>query len=92
MALGTHIEPLPGPSATDMEPLFSVEAGLPWDPHAFNSLNVTDKFLKNGKGDQTAYQLILPLERGYRAGKGPSRTTHAGPGEVHRPSRGRKPT
>ncbi len=63
VALGTHIESLPGPSATDVEPVFTVEAGLPWDPHAFNSLNVSDKFLKNGKGDQTEYQLI-PLPTG----------------------------
>ena len=46
-----------------MEPVFTVEAGLPWDPHAFNSLNVSDKFLKNGKGDQAEYQLI-PLPTG----------------------------
>jgi hypothetical protein len=63
VALGTHLESLPGPSATDVEPVFTVEAGLPWDPHAFNSLNVSDKFLKNGKGDQTEYQLI-PLPTG----------------------------
>ena len=63
VALGTHIESLPGPSATDVEPVFTVEAGLPWDPHAFNSLNVSDKFLKNGKGDQAEYQLI-PLPTG----------------------------
>lgn len=58
--LGTHTEPLPGLAATDSEVLVPVEAGLEWDPHAFNSLDVFDKFLTNGRGDRTSY-MLMPL-------------------------------
>jgi primary-amine oxidase len=61
--LGTHKENLPGPSATDTEPLVAVEGGSDWDPHAFNTLNVHDKNLVNSRKDPTSYQLIsLPTQ------------------------------
>jgi len=63
VSLGTHTENLPSSTAADTDPLFDFEGSSSWNPQAFNSLDVTDKFLKNGKGDQTAYQLI-PLPTG----------------------------
>ena len=63
VSLGTHTENLPGLTATDTEPAVAVESGLEWNPHAFHSLDVYDKFLTNGKGDRTSYQLI-PLPTG----------------------------
>ena len=61
VALGTHTET--GLTASDTEPLIANEKGTLWNPRNFNSLDVTDKFLKNGKGNQTMYQLI-PLPTG----------------------------
>jgi len=63
VALGTHTENLPGPTATDTEPLIAVEKGLQWNPRNFHSLNVSDKTLVNGKGHKVEYQLI-PLPTG----------------------------
>ncbi len=63
VALGTHTEPLAGLSATDTEVPIPMSTGLPWDPRAFNTLDVSDKFLVNGKKDKTYYQLIpLPTQ------------------------------
>jgi hypothetical protein len=61
VALGTHTET--GLSATDTEPLIANEKGALWNPRNFNSLDVTDKLLVNGKGHQSMYQLI-PLPTG----------------------------
>jgi Cu2+-containing amine oxidase len=61
--LGTHTEPLPGLTAADIEPPITVEGGYQWDPRAFHSLDVYDKFLTNGKGDRTSFHLI-PLPTG----------------------------
>jgi hypothetical protein len=58
VALGTHTENLPGPTATDTEPLIANEKGMQWNPRSFNSLDVSDKTLVNGKGHQSMYQLI----------------------------------
>jgi hypothetical protein len=63
VALGTHTENLPGPTATDTEPLIANEKGMQWNPRSFNSLDVSDKTLVNGKGHQSMYQLI-PLPTG----------------------------
>ena len=63
VSLGTHTENLPGLTATDAETLIPLEAGLQWNPRAFHSLDVSDKFLVNGRGDKTYYQLI-PLPTG----------------------------
>jgi len=63
VALGTHTENLPGPTATDTEPLIANEKGMLWNPRSFNSLDVSDKTLVNGKGHQSMYQLI-PLPTG----------------------------
>ncbi len=61
VALGTHTET--GLSATDTEPPIPVEAGMQWSPRAFNTLDVSDKFLVNGKKDKTYYQLVpLPTQ------------------------------
>ncbi len=58
VALGTHTET--GLTATDTEPLIANEKGTLWDPRHFNSLDVSDAFLKNGQGHKTMYQL-MPL-------------------------------
>lgn len=58
VALGTHTEA--GLTGTDTEPLIAKEKGALWNPRNFNSLDVSDAFLKNGKGHQTMYQL-MPL-------------------------------
>ena len=63
IALGTHTENLPGLTATDTEPLISVENGMQWNPRHFHSLNVSDSSLINGKGHKTEFQLI-PLPTG----------------------------
>ncbi len=63
VALGTHTENLPGPTATDTEPIIPLETGLQWSPRAFRSLDVSDRFLVNGRKDKTSYQLI-PLPTG----------------------------
>jgi Copper amine oxidase, enzyme domain len=63
VALGTHTENLPGPTATDTDPLIPSEKGLLWDPRHFHSLDVSDKSLVNGKRHKTLYQLI-PLPTG----------------------------
>jgi Cu2+-containing amine oxidase len=63
VALGTHTENLPGPTASDTEAPIPLEAGLEWNPRHFHSLDVSDKFLVNGRGDKTYYQLI-PLPTG----------------------------
>jgi hypothetical protein len=63
VALGTHTENLPGPTATDTEPPIPNEKGLLWNPRNFHSLDVSDKTLVNGKGHRTLYQLI-PLPTG----------------------------
>ncbi len=61
---GTHTEFVPGPlQATDTDPLIPNEAGLDWDPHSFNQLDVWDANLKNGQGHTTFLQLI-PLPTG----------------------------
>jgi Cu2+-containing amine oxidase len=61
VALGTHTET--GLTATDTEVPIPLSTGLQWDPRRFNSLDVSDKFLVNGKGDKTYYQLIpLPTQ------------------------------
>jgi len=57
---GTHTENLPGLSATDTDPIIAVEGNRAWNPQAFNSLDIFDKFLKNGRGDPTSYTL-MPL-------------------------------
>ncbi len=58
---GTHTET--GLSATDTDPLIAVEGNRPWNPQAFNSLDIFDKYLKNGRGDPTSYSL-MPLPTG----------------------------
>ncbi len=63
VALGTHTENLPGLTATDTEPLISVENGMQWNPRHFHSLNVSDSSLLNGKRHKTEFQLI-PLPTG----------------------------
>jgi Cu2+-containing amine oxidase len=63
VALATHAENLPGPTATDSQVPIAVEGGYEWDPHAFHSLDVHDKSLTNGRGDQTSYQLV-PIPTG----------------------------
>ena len=60
VSLGTHTENLPGLTATDTHPIIPVEKGLLWDPRSFNTLDVSDKTLVNGKQDQVSYQL-MPL-------------------------------
>ncbi len=60
---GTHTENLPGPTATDTDPLIATEQGKEWDPHAFNSMDVHDATLKNAKGHQTSYHL-MPITSG----------------------------
>jgi Cu2+-containing amine oxidase len=61
VALGTHTET--GLTATDTEVPIPMSTGLQWNPRAFNSLDVSDQFLVNGKGDKTYYQLIpLPTQ------------------------------
>ena len=61
VALGTHTET--GLTATDTEVPIPLSTGLEWNPRAFNSLDVSDQFLVNGKGDKTYYQLIpLPTQ------------------------------
>ena len=61
--LSTHSENLPGNSATDTDPLIATESGLDWDDLAFNSLDVFDATLKNGRGDPTSYHL-MPIRSG----------------------------
>ena len=78
VALGTHTENLPGPTATDTEPPIPTEKAMLWNPRNFNSLDVTDKTLVNGKGHQTMYQLIpLPTE-GWRSTRNRLRRTTSG--------------
>jgi hypothetical protein len=61
VALGTHTEV--GLTGIDTQPPIPLSTGLPWDPRAFNTLDVSDKFLVNGKNDKTYYQLIpLPTQ------------------------------
>ncbi len=61
VALGTHTET--GLSANDTQPPIPLSTGLQWNPRAFNTLDVSDKFLVNGKKDKTYYQLIpLPTQ------------------------------
>ena len=63
VSLGIHTENLPGPTATDTESLIPLARGLQWNPRRFHSLDVSDRFLVNGRNDKTSYQLI-PLPTG----------------------------
>jgi Cu2+-containing amine oxidase len=58
--LGTHREPLLGfpLKADDPELLIDPEAGIPWDPAAFNTLHVHDATLKNGRGNVSMLHLM----------------------------------
>ncbi len=59
--LGTHTET--GATGADTDPLISLEGGREWNPHAFNSLDVSDANLVNSHGHRSHYQLI-PLPTG----------------------------
>lgn len=60
VALGTHTEV--GLNGNDVEQAIPSEASRDWDPHAFNTLDVSDATLKNGHGHSTSYRLVpLPL-------------------------------
>ena len=61
VSFGTHTET--GPTATDSDPVIAQEGSRDWNPHAFNSLDVSDATLVNGHGHKSYYQLI-PLPTG----------------------------
>jgi primary-amine oxidase len=65
--LGTHTEnlpsPTPGSTATDTDPVVATEQGLDWNDLNFNSADVHDATLTNGRGSPTSYHL-MPLRLG----------------------------
>jgi Cu2+-containing amine oxidase len=61
VSFGTHTEI--GATATDTDPVIAQEGSRDWNPHAFNSLDVSDATLVNGHRHKTYYQLI-PLPTG----------------------------
>jgi primary-amine oxidase len=58
---GTHTET--GATANDTDPLITQEGSREWNPHAFNSLDVSDANLVNSHGHRSHLQLI-PLPTG----------------------------
>ena len=60
---GTHTENLPGPTATDSDPIIPTAIGVKRDPLRFTSMHVHDSALKNGKGHASMYHL-MPLRWG----------------------------
>ncbi len=61
VSLGTHTET--GATANDTDPVIMKEDGFDWQPHEFNSLDVSDANLVNAHNHKTYYQLI-PLPTG----------------------------
>jgi len=61
VSLGTHTES--GATATDTDPVIAQEGSRDWNPHNFNSLDVSDATLVNRHGHKSYYQLI-PLPTG----------------------------
>jgi len=60
----SHVEPLPGFGATDVEELILTEGGLLWTPEHFTTLEVEGPAtLLNANGRRTTYELI-PLRSG----------------------------
>ena len=55
---GVHTENLPGPTATDTDPMISVETGLQWVDEQFTSLHIHDASLKNRQGHASGYHLM----------------------------------
>ncbi len=60
---GVHTENLPGPTATDTDPLITIEGGLPWNAASFTILKVHDASLRNSRGHASSYHL-MPLRYG----------------------------
>jgi primary-amine oxidase len=50
-------------TATDNKELISIEGSRVWNPEQFNTLEIVDARLKNGKGRPTGYELI-PMRSG----------------------------
>ena len=61
--LGTHTENLPGPTATDSDPLCATEGPLNWNPLKFTTLHIHDATLRNSRGSPSMYHL-MPLRWG----------------------------
>ncbi len=61
--VGTHTENLPGPTATDTDPMVKVETGLQWVDTNFTALHVHDATLKNRPGNKSMY-MLMPLRWG----------------------------
>ena len=62
--LTKHLEGVPAPlEATDNKHLISTEGGRVWDPENFNTLEIFDRTLQNGRGRPTSYELV-PLRTG----------------------------
>jgi Cu2+-containing amine oxidase len=62
--LTKHLENVPARlKATDNKTLISTEGGRVWDPENFNTLEIFDSTLQNGRGRSTSYELV-PLRTG----------------------------
>ena len=58
--LSSHLENLEvvPSTATDESTLISEEGGFVWNPENFNTLQIEDSTLKNGRGRRTYYELV----------------------------------
>jgi primary-amine oxidase len=61
-SVGKSVHTETGLTASDTMTMISTEAGIQWNPVAFNSLHISDAMLKNGCGSTTEYNLIPSRE------------------------------